>query len=453
MSGGFFMWKKIWMPGIGLLLCLTAAVQAKEMKKTDIRLPGVQTEESCLQARQEFRREAGLIVQEEEGQVARQEESPEAGQDTADQNTVDQGAVAMETPHGLLMEATTGKVLYEKGADEKIHPASVTKVMTMLLIMEALEQGKISLQDQVVTSAHAKSMGGSQVFLEEGETQTVETMLKCIVIASGNDAAVAMAEHLSGSEEAFVQKMNERAGELGMKNTHFVDCCGLTDSGEHYTSARDVALMSRELLIKHPQITRYSSVWMEDITHVTAKGSSPFTLTNTNKLLRSYEGCDGLKTGSTSLAKYCLSSTAVRNGIRLISVVMTSPDSKTRFRNASELLNYGFAMCSLYRDLHQETSLPLVSVTGGKKEEIGCEYEGEFTYLSTSAEDFSKITAQIDWEKELRAPVKKGKVVGEQTYYLGDKKLGSCKILAAETVEKAGFSDYLRRVWEEYLPA
>ena len=222
----------------------------------------------------------------------------------------------LETPHAILIEVSTG----------------VTKVMTMLLIMEALDQGKLKLEDEVVTSAHAKSMGGSQVFLEEGEKQTVETMLKCIVIASGNDAAVAMAEHIGGSEQAFVQRMNERAAELGMKNTHFVDCCGLTQSPEHYTTARDVAIMSRELLMNHPQISQYSGIWMEDITHVTRQGSSPFTLTNTNKLLRSYDGCDGLKTGSTSIAKYCLSATAVRDGIRLIGVVMTSPDSKTRFR-------------------------------------------------------------------------------------------------------------------------
>lgn len=356
----------------------------------------------------------------------------------------------IETPHAILMEASTGAVLYEKDADTPVHPASVTKVMTMLLIMEALDQGQLTLEEEVVTSAHAKSMGGSQVFLEEGEKQNVETMLKCIVIASGNDAAVAMAEHIAGSEQAFVQKMNERAAQLGMENTHFVDCCGLTDSGDHYTTARDVALMSRELLVNHPQISRYSSIWMEDITHVTRQGSSPFTLTNTNKLLRSYEGCDGLKTGSTSIAKYCLSSTAVRGGIRLISVVMTAPDSKTRFRNASELLNYGFGVCSLYRDSHENALAPL-PVAGGKQETVNCEYESDFSYLSTQSEDFSQITFQINWAEGLRAPIKAGDVLGEQIYYLGEKKLGTSSILAAEDVEEAGFGDYLRKTWEEYL--
>ena len=287
------------------------------------------------------------------------------------------------------------------------HPASVTKVMTMLLIMEALDRGEIDLEEEVITSAHARSMGGSQVFLEEGEIQTVETLLKCIVIASGNDAAVAMAEHIAGSEEAFVQRMNERAAELGMKNTHFVDCCGLTDSKEHCTSAQDVALMTRELLVNHPQITRYSSIWMEDITHETRRGSTPFTLTNTNKLLRSFEGCDGLKTGSTSLAKFCLSATAVRNGIRLIGVVMTSPSSAVRFSEASRLLNYGFGICSLYRDVHEEEAGE-VTVAGGKQETVEGEYEGEFTYLSTSAEDFSQITSQIRWKEDLRALSERG---------------------------------------------
>lgn len=361
----------------------------------------------------------------------------------------EEAALELSTPHAILVEASTGEILFEKDADTPVHPASVTKVMTMLLIMEALDQGSISLEDEVVTSAHAKSMGGSQVFLEEGEKQTVETMLKCIVIASGNDAAVAMAEHISGSEEAFVSRMNERAGELGMKNTHFVDCCGLTDSAEHYTTARDVAVMSRELLVNHPQITRYSSVWMEDITHETRQGSTPFTLTNTNKLLRSFEGCDGLKTGSTSVAKYCLSATAVRNGIRLIGVVMTSPDSKTRFGEMSQILNYGFGVCSLYRDVH-EAELAPVSVAGGKQEAVSAAYEGEFTYLSTTSEDFSQITSQIQWAENLRAPIAKGDVLGEQVYYLGEKEIGRCRILAQEDVEKADFWHCLGKMWELY---
>ena len=243
---------------------------------------------------------------------------------------------------GILMEVETGKILYEKDSNTRRCPASVTKVMTLLLIFEQLDSGKLSLNDTVTTSAHAKSMGGSQVFLEEGEQQSVETMIKCIVIASGNDASVAMAEHIAGSEQSFVNRMNQRAEELGMKNTHFVDCCGLTDSDEHYTSAYDIALMSRELIRKHPQIFEYSSIWMENITHVTAQGTKKFGLTNTNRLIRTYPGCKGLKTGSTSKAKFCLSAVAERDGLSLLSVVMAAPDYKARLKDASALLDYGF---------------------------------------------------------------------------------------------------------------
>ena len=197
----------------------------------------------------------------------------------------------VQAPSALLMEAGTGTVIYEKDPDTRRSPASITKIMTLILIFDALENGTLKMDDLVTTSAYAKSMGGSQVFLEEGETQDVETMIKCIVIASGNDASVAMAEHIGGSEQEFVRQMNERAAGLGMQNTHFVDCCGLTDSTDHYTTARDIALMSRELITKYPKILEYSSIWMENITHVTRQGSKEFGLTNTNKRLRSYDGC------------------------------------------------------------------------------------------------------------------------------------------------------------------
>ena len=228
------------------------------------------------------------------------------------------------------MEAQTGTVVYQKDADTRRSPASITKIMTLILIFDALDKGSLKMDDTVTTSAHAKSMGGSQVFLEEGEIQTVETLIKCIVIASGNDASVAMAEHICGSEQEFVRHMNERAEGLGMKNTHFEDCCGLTESPDHYTTARDIAIMSRELITKYPKILEYSSIWMENITHVTRQGTKEFGLTNTNKLIRSYEGCVGLKTGSTSIAKYCLSAVAKRNDITLIAVVMAAPDYKVR---------------------------------------------------------------------------------------------------------------------------
>lgn len=358
--------------------------------------------------------------------------------------------IEITSPSAVLMEASTGTVLYEKDADTRRHPASVTKIMTLLLTFEALEEGKISMEEEAVTSAYAKSMGGSQVFLEEGERQTVETLIKCIVIASGNDAAVTMAEHISGSEEAFVAQMNERAKQLGMENTHFVDCCGLTDSTDHYTSARDIAIMTRELITKYPKIFEYSGIWMENITHVTRNGSSEFGLTNTNKLLRSFEGCTGLKTGSTSLAKFCLSATATRNGVDLISVIMAGPDSKTRFQDAASLLTYGFGICSFYRD-EEPPALSEVPIQKGIKDTVSCQYGDTFSYLSTTNESFSGIEKQIKWQEELTAPVEAGQQIGSLSYMLNGKELGSVPILAGESVEKAGYFDYLKKAAEGWL--
>ncbi len=375
------------------------------------------------------------------------ESSVSGAVETAGSESSASGAPEILTPHALVMEVTTGKVLYEKGADEKVHPASVTKIMTVLLIFETLEKGKLTMDQQVVTSAHAKSMGGSQVFLEEGEVQTVETLLKCIIIASGNDAAVAMAEQVSGTEEAFVAAMNEKARSLGMNNTHFVDCCGLTDSTDHYTTARDVALMSRELLLNYPQVVEYSDIWMEDITHVTRKGSSVFTLTNTNKLLRGYDGCDGLKTGSTSLAKYCLSATARRNSIRLVAAVMTAPDSKTRFAEAGKLLSYGFSRCSLYEDEEME-ELPKIAVKGSVEKEAEVRYDGTFSYLSTENEDFSAIERQVQWQQDVEAPLEENDQVGVYVYTLNGKEIGRVPIVVTHAVRRAGYLDRLQEAWD-----
>ena len=358
--------------------------------------------------------------------------------------------VEIESPAACLMELTTGKILYEKEADTRRSPASVTKIMTTLLIMEAIKSGKITLQDEVVTSAHAKSMGGSQVFLEEGEKQTVDTLLKCILVASGNDASVAMAEYIGGSEEAFVQKMNERAAALGMENTHFVDCCGLTDSDDHYTTPRDIAIMSRELLLNFPQIEQYTTIWMEDITHVTARGSSAFGLTNTNKLLRSYDGCIGLKTGSTGKAKFCVSAAAKRGDITLISVIMAGPDSKIRFANAATLLNYGFGICRIYKD-EEPPEAGKIKVTGGKKRNILCTYREPFSYLDTEGVDFSQIERKQIKEETLAAPVKQGEKAGELQYFLNGKQIGSVDILTTEEVQRAGFVDYFQEGVEAFL--
>lgn len=350
--------------------------------------------------------------------------------------------IEISAPSAILMEASTGTIIYEKDADTARPPASVTKIMTMLLIFDALEQGKIHLEDEVSTSEFAASMGGSQVFLEPGERQTVDTMLKCISIASANDACVAMAEYISGSEETFVQQMNERAKGLGMENTRFVNCNGLDAKG-HETSARDIALMSREMITKYPQIQDYCVTWMENITHTTNKGTTEFGLTNTNKLVRQYEYATGLKTGSTGEAKFCVSATAKKNGIDLIAVIMAAEDSKSRFKDAVNLLNYGFGKCQLYEDTEPE-KLKDLPVDGGVKDTVALEYKDTFTYLDTTGADLSQMTKKTELKQSVKAPVKKGAKVGTVHYFLGEKEVGNVEILTKGAVEKAGFLDYLK---------
>ena len=353
--------------------------------------------------------------------------------------------VETESPSVILMEVTTGTVLAEKNAQEQRSPASITKIMTLLLIFEELEKGTLHLEDEVITSAHAKSMGGSQVYLEEGEKQTVETMIKCIVVASGNDASVAMAEHIAGSEDGFVDKMNQKAKELGMNDTHFEDCCGLTDSDGHYTTAEDVARMSRELITKYPQILKYSSIWMENITHVTAQGTKEFCLTNTNKLIRSLDGCVGLKTGSTSKARFCISAVAKRENLTLLAVVMGAPDSKIRNRDAASLLNYGFGSCQMYEDDNEEKISP-APVQRGVEDTVKCRILEPFCYLDMEGRNLENIEKQIQIKEGITAPVKKGDVLGKAVFMLDGEVIGETDIIATENVEKAGFFDYLKKI-------
>ncbi len=358
----------------------------------------------------------------------------------------------IQAPSAVLMEASTGQVIYEKNADEQRSPASITKIMTLILIFDAIDQGKIAMTDEVVTSAHAKSMGGSQVFLEEGEVQTVETMIKCIVIASGNDASVAMAEKIAGSEEAFVAMMNERAAGLGMSNTHFEDCCGLTDSTTHVTTARDIALMSRELITKYPAIHNYSTIWMDQITHVTKQGTKEFGLSNTNKLLKMATDfrTTGLKTGSTSLAKYCLSATAEKDGVRLIASIMAAPDYKARFADAKTLLDYGYANCKLYED-GEMPELPQMPVADGVEESVPLVYGSSFSYLGFAGEDFTGIEKKLLIPEMMEAPIEKGQKAGVLRYELDGKVLGEVDVLTDGTVEKAGYADYLQKLWKIFF--
>ena len=407
------------------------------------------------------------VLHAEEEESSTEEISEENGQDknTSDEtvaedkasegnNTEENSAgetdtqIEISAPSAVLMEASTGTVLYEKDADTARPPASVTKIMTMLLIFDALNNGTINLDDEVTTSEYAASMGGSQVFLEAGEVQTVDTLLKCISVASANDACVTMAEYICGNEEEFVKRMNERAGELGMDNTTFKNCNGLDEEG-HVTSARDIALMSRELITRYPQIRDYCMIWMENITHTTSKGTSEFGLSNTNKLVRQYEYATGLKTGSTGEAKFCVSATAEKNGVELIAVIMAADNSRQRFQDAVTLLNYGFGKCQIYTDDNPEP-LPDAEVEGGVQDQVRAGYGNSFTYLDTEGANLNSIEKETEMNKT-QAPVSKGDVLGRVVYRLDGTEIGSVDIVAEDSVAKAGFPDYLLRALDALM--
>lgn len=374
-------------------------------------------------------------------------------------NTGDTGSTATQTgvsilaKAAVLIENNSGRILFEKEKDTELVPASITKIMTLLLIFEALHDKKITLEDNVSTSEYAASMGGSQVFLEPGETQTVDTMIKCISIASANDAAVAMAEYISGSETEFVQKMNEKAKELGMVHTSFKNCNGLDDSitSGHYSSAYDVALMSRELVTKYPEISNYSTVWMDEITHSTRKGTTQFGLTNTNKLIRTYTGITGLKTGSTSKAKYCFSATAERGGVSLTAVIMAAPDPKERFAEAAALLDYGFSNCTNYSEEASKIHIKPQKVINGIKDSINAEVTGDFSYTLCGNESSDKIEKKIMIKPQIKAPVKKGDIIGNVVYILNGKEIDKIPIQASENIKEAGYITYFQRLLKRLL--
>lgn len=371
--------------------------------------------------------------------------SPAAQTDTAPAADLN-----ISAPSAILMEASTGAVVYEKNSHEARHPASVTKIMTLLLIFDALSSKQISLDDTVTVSEYAASMGGSQVFLEPGETQTVETMIKCISVASANDACVAMAEHVAGSESEFVRMMNERAKGLGMNDTNFVNCCGL-DADGHMTSANDIALMSCELITKYPKIHDYCTIWMENITHTTAKGSSEFGLTNTNKLIKHYQYATGLKTGFTNTAMYCISATAKKDDMELIAVIMGAPDIKSRSADATTLLNYGFGKCRIYCDSHED-KLDDLPVKKGLADSVGIIYQRPFQYMTTDGSDLTGITKSIELPENVTAPVKKGNTAGKAVYSLNGTPIGSVNIVYADTVDAADYKDYFCRTLLYFVP-
>lgn len=355
----------------------------------------------------------------------------------------------ISAPSAILMETSTGQVIYEKDPDSKRPPASVTKVMTLLLIFDALNEGRIKLEDEVTTSEYAASMGGSQVFLEPGEIQTVDTLIKCISVASANDACVTMAEYISGSEEEFVAQMNKRAQELGMKNTQFKNCNGLDTEG-HLTTARDIALMSRELITRYPQIHDYCTIWMENITHTTKKGTTEFGLSNTNKLIRHYEYATGLKTGSTSKAKFCISATAKKDDMELIAVIMAADDSKIRNKDAITLLNQGFGKCKKYSE-DSVQPIPPVKVKRGVKEEVAVSQKEKFSYVDTTGADLNSIERKAHIKKSVKAPVKKGDKLGTVKYYLNKNEIGTVDVLALESVREIDMSSALKDVCRHFL--
>ena len=341
----------------------------------------------------------------------------------------------LQSKSAILMDGETGTILYEKNSHEALPPASVTKVMTMLLIYEAEADGQFQWEDRVQVSEHAASMGGSQVFLEPGEMQTAADMTKCIAIASANDAAVAMAEFVAGSEEAFVERMNRRAKELGMTDTHFENACGLDTEG-HETSAYDIAVMSRTLMENFPEIQQYTTTWQDTILHKTRKGTEEFGLTNTNKLIRWYEGATGLKTGSTGKALYCLSGTAERDGLRLIAVVMAAPDFKVRFQETMKLLDYGFANYSAARGLPKGEKIAEVPVAKGMQDRVDAVVGEEVSFLvgKNSGKEWETKTEVLS---SLHAPVVAGEKVGELIYLINGAEVGRADLVAGENVEKA----------------
>ena len=353
----------------------------------------------------------------------------------------------LPAPSCILMEKQTGQVLYESNAHEKLRPASVTKVMTLLLVMEALEDGRIGWDDMVTTSAAAAAKGGSQIYLEENEQLPLTEMLKSVVVSSANDCACALAEHIAGSEAAFVQRMNERAQELGMVNTHFVNCTGLDDgpdANEHLTTARDIAIMSRELL-KHEKIKEYTTIWMDTVRN------GEFGLSNTNKLVRFYDGTTGLKTGYTSGAGYCLSASAERGGMELIAVVMHCKTSPDRFESAKALLNYGFANYALVDPMENLTIEP-VPVVLGRQELVQVQAQGAGTILIDKALAGS-VTCAVELDESVTAPVLKGQQLGTLRVEAGGRLLREIALAAAQEVPALGFPDIWRMMLERVCMA
>jgi len=353
-------------------------------------------------------------------------------------------ALALSCASAILMEKETGAILYEQNSHEKLEPASVTKVMTLLLVMEAVDAGRLSMEDVVTVSAHAAGMGGSQVYLKEGEQMSVSEMVKCVTVVSGNDCAVALAEHLAGSETAFVDRMNQRARELGMGDTTFLNCTGLPAPG-HVTSAHDIALMSRELMKNHPAIRDYTTIWMDSI-----RGGE-FGLTNTNRLIRFYPGATGLKTGYTDSAHYCMSATAERDGMELIAVVMKAPTTAQRFEDAKTLLDHGFANYAL-TTVYPDAPLAPVDVLLGDVDQIQPRLQRDCRLLIAKGEE-SLITTRLTTAEDVEAPVELGQTLGQLEVYVGDELRDTIPIVSAQQANRLTIPGIFAKMARQLLMA
>jgi len=357
--------------------------------------------------------------------------------------------ILVDAKSSLLMEAETGKILHEHNPHEKLAPASVTKVMTMLLIYEALDQERIKWDDVVTASAHAASMGGSQIFLEEGEQQTVRDLVKSIVIASANDASVAMAEFVSGSEDAFVTAMNNKARALGMVNTNFINPSGL-DAPGHLTTAHDIAIMSRELILKYPEVFKYAKTRLDKITHKTARGEEDFGLTNTNKLIRNYSGATGLKTGSTGEALYCISATAEREGMQLISVILGAPDPGVRFDSAMKLLDFGYANFALIAKEEAGTPMGEIKIYKGSIENSPVVIKEQTNMVAPKGKHV-ELSGEVVINEALTAPVEAGQLAGEVIYTWEGEEVGRSQLIVPEEVSRATAEKMMERVFKRWL--
>ena len=358
-------------------------------------------------------------------------------------------ALSVDAAAAVIMEASSGEIVFEHNATARRSPASVTKVMTMLLIYEAIAQGRILWDDVVTTSEHAASMGGSQIFLEPGEKQSVRDLTKAVVIASGNDAAVALAEFISGSEESFVDLMNKKAQQLGMVDTSFRNACGLDEQG-HFTTAKDIAIMSRELITKYPEVKEIATIWMDTIIHKTARGESEFGLTNTNKLVRWYDGATGLKTGSTGEALYCLSATALRGDMELIAVVLGADNPTTRFQEAMKMLDYGFANYKVVKGQLAGTVVGHVPVEKGKTETAAAMVKDLISNVTEKGNN-TEIQEEIILYNNIKAPIAPGDILGEIIYTYEGEEMGRSPLVAEEAVERASLADMVGRAFKAWF--